>query len=151
MTLLAKQGVGDDTRHDLVYSFTSGRTQSSRELFDNEIDDLLWKLQHDSQFRDNIPLASSLMLEHSLKQKRSAVLAIAQRTGLHSGTDFAKFNGWMENHSIMKKRLNKYTLEELEELLRQLRKLEANYNKSAENPGTKAWVHKNGYPGCNDN
>jgi len=91
------------------------------------------------------------MLDHALKQKRSVVLAIAQRTGLHSGTDFKKFNSWMEGHSILKKSLKKYALEELDELIKQMHALEANYVRSAGTPGTKAWEHHYGLPGSANN
>jgi len=79
------------------------------------------------------------------------VLTIAQRVGIHEGTNFDKFNAFMETRSILKKRLSKYTLDELDELIKQFRGLEANFQKSAEKAGTKAWNKVNGFNQISDN
>lgn len=145
MAILNKKGFDADSRHELVYSYTEGRTKSTRELFDLELTDLVNQLQ-------KIEQASSQLTEKiALKEKRAIVLAIAQRTGIHEGTSFDKFNAFMETRSILKKRLSKYTLDELEDLIRQFRGLEANFNKSAEKSGTKAWNKANGFSQISDN
>ena len=151
MTILGKAKVDEQTRHDLVYAWTQGRTDSTKDLFEKELDDILWKLQNDSFFAGNIPHTTNAMMELELKRKRSNVLAIAQRCGLHEGTSFEKFNGFMEKCSIHKKRLNKYTIDELDELLKQMRKLEANFKASAQKAGTKAWHEHFGIPQSSDN
>jgi len=145
MAILTKKGFDADSRHELVYSFTEGRTKSTRELYDLELTDLvnqLNKIEH---------VSSQLTEKMALKEKRSIVLTIAQRTGIHEGTSFDKFNAFMDARSILKKRLNKYTLDELDELIRQFRGLEANFQKSAENAGTKAWNKANGFSQISDN
>lgn len=144
MTILTKKGFDSDARHDLIYSFTEGRTSSSRGLFDIELYELINQLQG-AETRDR----ASLQLK--MKEKRAIVLSIAQRVGIHEGTNFDKFNAFMEARSILKKRLNKYTLDELDELIKQFRGLEANFKKSAENPGTKAWNKSNGFSQISDN
>lgn len=151
MTLLSKAGVNDQTRHDLVHGWTEGRTQSTKKLTAKELDDLLWKLQHDSFFNSNIKRSANAMQELALKEKRSTVLAIAQRVGLHEGTSFEKFNRFMKNKSIYKKKLSAYTFDELQELIKQMHTIERNYNKSAEKAGTKAWHDHFGIPQGSDN
>ncbi len=145
MAILTKKGFDADSRHELVYSFTDGRTKSTRDLYDLELTDLVNQLQ-------NIERASSQLTEKiALKEKRAIVLTIAQRTGIHEGTSFDKFNAFMEARSILKKRLSKYTLDELDQLIKQFRGLEANFQKSAENAGTKAWNKANGFSQISDN
>lgn len=151
MTILGKKGVDEQTRHDLVYMWTQGRTDSSKDLYENELTDILWKLQNDRTFSFNIKQSVNAMMELAVKQKRSTVLAIAQRTGIHTGTDFEQFNNWMENRSILKKRLSKYTFDELDELIKQMHALEANYKASAQKAGTKAWYRHYGLPETNEN
>jgi hypothetical protein len=151
MTILSKQGIKDDTRHDLVYYWTAGRTSSSRELFDQELTDLIWKIEHDFAFGHDITRSVDVLRQLALKQKRSIVLTIAQRTGIHEGTNFDKFNAFMETRSILKKRLIKYTIEELDDLVKQFRGLEANYLESAKKAGNKAWYQHYGFPEANEN
>jgi len=145
MAILNKKGFDADSRHELIYSFTDGRTKSSRELYDLELTELVNEL-------NKIEQASSQLTEKlALKEKRSIVLTIAQRVGIHEGTNFDKFNAFMETRSILKKRLSKYTLDELDELIKQFRGLEANFQKSAEKAGTKAWNKVNGFNQISDN
>lgn len=151
MTLLSKAGVDTQTRHDLVSGWTQGRTESTSKLFEHELEDLYWKVKNDPFFASNIKRSANAILENALRQKRATVLAIAQRCDIHSGTSFERFNGWMEARSIHKKRLPKYTLDELDELIKQLHAVEANFKKSAEKAGTKAWHKHYGIPESSDN
>jgi len=71
MAILTKKGFDADSRHELVYSFTEGRTKSTRELYDLELTDLvnqLNKIEH---------VSSQLTEKMALKEKRSIVLTIA--------------------------------------------------------------------------
>jgi len=145
MAILTKKGFDADSRHELVYSYTQGRTKSTRELYDLELTDLVNQLNKVEQ------TSNHLAEKMALKEKRAIVLAIAQRTGIHEGTNFDKFNAFMEARSILKKRLNKYTLDELDQLIKQFRGLEANFQKSAENAGTKAWNKANGFNQLSNN
>lgn len=151
MATLSKLNIDDEKRHALIYAWTKGRTESSKELFEFEIDDLIWKLQHDFKFTDTLQEALSLRFEADIKKKRSAVLTIAQRMGIHEGTSFEKFNRWMESRSILKKPLRDYSLDELNDLLAQLHGLESNFERSAQNKGTKAWYKKTGIPNFGNN
>ena len=148
MALLSKMGMNDkERRHELIYDFTGGRTSSSRDLYDSELRDLVWKLQNDFGYRSQV----GVRLEMEKKKKRSVVLAIAQRCGIHEGTSFEKFNRFMLDRSRFKKRLSGHSLEELDELIKQFRGLERNYERSAANPGTKAYSHSRGFAGVSNN
>lgn len=70
-------------------------------------------------------------------------MTIATRTGIKELDSWKKFNQWMLNNSCLKKELHQYNLDELDQLIKQFRGLENNYNKSACKVGTKAWIHKN--------
>ena len=87
----------------------------------------------------------------TLRDKRSIVLTIATRTGIKDADSWEKFNRWMLNNSVLKKELHKYKLDELDKLIKQFRGLEANYRKSAEKTGTKAWMHKNKFQPLSQN
>jgi len=146
MAIFRRLNIGDEQRHELVYTWTKGRTNSTRELTDGELNDLLWKFNNDIQSRR---VADGIELEK--RKKRSIVLAIAQRCGIHTGTDFYKFNSFMTSRSIHKKSLSKYSLEELDDLINQFRGLERNYDNSAAHAGTRAWYQKRGIPEVNKN
>lgn len=141
MALLNRAKINDDARHDLVYSWTRGRTASSRELTEAEIKDLIWKFEN----HFDAP-AVTLYVESEMKRRRSIVLNMATETGIKEPTDFESFNRFMATRSIYKKELHKYTLTELDELIKQFRGLERNFNDSATHPGTKAWYKANGMP-----
>jgi len=151
MTLLSRAGVDNETRHDLVFAWTDGRTSSTRDLTDEELNNLCWKLENDFSFTANVRHTADAIKELAMKQRRSTVLAIAQRVGIHEGTDFKKFNAWMRERSVHKKQLTKYDYEELADLVKQMHALEANYKASAENAGTKAWYQHHGIPQSSGN
>ena len=146
MALLSRAKINDDARHDLVYSWTKGRTASSTGLTDSEIKDLIWKFEN----HFDAP-AVNLYVESEMKRRRSIVLTMATETGIKEPNDFASFNRFMASRSIYKKELHKYTLTELDELIKQFRGLERNFNDSALHPGTKAWYKANGMPVATEN
>lgn len=142
MTLLGQQGIDDDTRHEMVYNFTAGRTSSIRDLTGKELEDFCNRLQNRVESADK---------EILMRQKRSVVLTIASRTGIKKPDSWTEFNRWMQNNSVLKKPLNEYSFDELDELTRQFRGLEANYKSSASKAGTKAWYHSTGIPQPSNN
>lgn len=147
MTLFSKYGIDEQQRHELIYAWTAGRTQSSKELLSIELDELCEKLERDYKFRSGMDAHTEL----EKKEKRSIVLTIAQRTGIHDPNDWSKFNGFMLKSSILKKKLNAYELDELDDLIKQFRGLERNYTRSAGKAGTKAYFHSKGLPKINPN
>ena len=141
MALFAKAHITDDMRNELVYAWTSGRTVSSSDLELKEMRDIIWKFEN--QF--DAP-ATVLYIEAEKKKLRAIVLKIATETGIKEPDNFVKFNRFMLEYSVLKKELPKYTLQELFALVKQFRGLEANFKRSAANPGTKAWYHAAGLP-----
>ena len=119
MTLLSKLGIDDDMRHEMVYNFTGGRTQSTKELSLSEMSELIMQLEGDH--------------EEKIRRLRSEILAIATRTGIHDPSNWEKFNAFMIHRSIHHKPLNEYSLEELKELRRQFRAIERNNKKTQVN------------------
>jgi len=93
----------------------------------------------------------SAEMELIMKRKRSIILTIATKTGIKEADSWTKFNNWMKNSSIYKKELHAYDFDELDELTKQFRGLEANYKNSSEKVGTKAWHHATGIPKASSN
>lgn len=120
------------------------RTTNIDELTEQELNDI-YKI-----FFPNQPslMQKVVIAEHNelIRSHRSICLTIATKIGLKAPDSWEKFNNWMLKSSILKKRLNDYTLVELQGLERQLRKAEDNYDNSAKIPGTKAYYHKNKLP-----
>lgn len=142
MTLLNRAGIDEEARREMIYHYTDGRTDSVRDLSNRELLALCGKLS-EHQLQQGIELI--------MRHKRSIVLAIATRTGIKQPNGWEKFNSWMKTRSIYKKELHAYRNNELDQLIRQFRGIEAHFTKSAEKPGTKAWHQKTGIPNINPN
>lgn len=141
MALFAKARITDDMRHELVYAWTNGRTNSSSKLELHEMRDLCWK------FENHFDAPATLMyIETEKKKLRSIVLTIACEVGIKEPNDFKSFNSFMMNHSVCKKEMHKYSIEELQSLVKQFRQIKRNQDKSAGTPGTKAWYQAAGLP-----
>lgn len=93
----------------------------------------------------------SAEMELIMKRKRSSILTIATRTGIKEVNCWVKFNAWMLASSVHHKALNAYDYEELDQLDKQFRQLEINYEHSAQKVGNKAWHHATGIPRSSSN
>ncbi|CAM2902787.1 hypothetical protein [Flavobacterium frigoris] len=93
----------------------------------------------------------SAEMELTMKRKRSNILTIATRTGIKEADSWTKFNSWMLASSVHHKALNAYDYNELDELDKQFRQLEINYEHSAQKVGNKAWHHATGIPQSSQN
>ena len=102
-------------------------------------------------FKKTSEQSLSAEIELIMKRKRSVILTIATKTGIKEADSWTKFNNWMLNSSIYKKSLHAYEYDELDELNKQFRALEINYNNSAEKFGSKAWHHATGIPKTSSN
>lgn len=121
----------------MIFNLTGGRTTSVRELSEKELDILCANLKHAGNQAQN---------ELELRKKRSVILKLATNTGIKEADSFKKFNAWMLKSSVLKKELYAYNFDELDQLTRQFRGIEANYKASAQKAGTKAWHHATGIP-----
>jgi hypothetical protein len=138
MTLMSKHGIVEN-RSEYISAWTNGRTTSARNLSHDELQSICEKLDVTAPTTDN---AHEVL---ALRKKRSIVLKIATDIGLKSPTDFVNFNRWMLNRSIHKKELHKYDLDDIDDLIAQLRKAERNFNNSSKIKGTKAYYAKRGF------
>lgn len=136
MTLLSRQGYDTEARHELVWQFTNMRTESTRDLTNTE----LWELCN--WLEQRVPKEEQTTNELLLREKRAIVLSIATRVGIHDTNDWGKFNAFMLHRSILKKPLKDYKLKELNRLIQQFRRIEENYNNSADSYNTKAFWHR---------
>lgn len=123
-----------------INGFTSWRTTLIDELTEKEARTLLEI--HTPRPADLDAEFNALKEEIVRKNYKSAILALAERTGLKDPGDFQKFNSWMMLKSKFKKHLNAHNIEELKALHIQLRAAAANNARSAQKPCTKAWWHK---------
>ena len=126
-----------------VYLHTR-RTTDIDELTDIELEQIYRMF-----FPKQPSLAEQVILakqKEDLKWHRSVCLSIATKIGLKEPDSWDSFNRWMLNSSILKKKLNDYSVTELQSLERQLRSAESNYQNSAQKTGNKAWYHKNKFP-----
>lgn len=123
-----------------INGFTSWRTTLIDELTEKEARTLLEI--HTPRPADLDAEFNALKEEIVRKNYKSAILALAERTGLKDPGDFQKFNSWMMLKSKFKKHLNAHSLTELKQLYNQLRAVQANNARSAQRPMTKAWWHK---------
>lgn len=155
MALMTRAGITDDARHDLVYAWTQGRTNSSRQLTVDELRDLVWKFDNQFNSSGNEPQSTragiNLVVDAEMKRLRSIILKIATYVGIKERDGFDSFNSFMKHRSVCKKELHKYTLEELHKLRAQFHQLEKNYERSAQQQGTKAWFEKQHLPGVGAN
>lgn len=137
MTLFSKSGIDEQSRREVIYRFTNGRTQSVRDLNLQELKGLCSKLSS-RNFIKNVEPNTELLK----KKKRSIVLKLATKVGIHNTENWENFNHFMLHSSILKKQLNAYQLDELDQLIRQFRAIEENFERSARKVGTKAHSHK---------
>lgn len=119
----------------------TGRTTNIDDLTPAEIESI-YNVLFPMEMTNEEELIHAKNLQN-LKYYRSNVLTLATRLGIKDIDSWDKFNKWMLEKSIFKKKLNDHNLEELKELQLQFRGMESNYERSAMNPGTKAWYHKN--------
>ncbi len=140
-TLFSQKGMNTDERHEMIFNFTGGRTESSRELTPQELEELCNALQG---------------VRKSRTQLMSECLKILQAEGIHRPDEpileftengakpnpWGHLNRWMNERSVYKKALYLYNVTELEQLKRQLYQLADNNAKSAQKPINKAWWRK---------
>ena len=130
MTLFSKLGIDDDTRHHIIWQYTGGRTFSTKELNENELIQLINRMQEDREDR--------------VRRLRSTILDIATRTGIHDPSDWEKFNRFMLIRSVLKKPFPEYSYKELKQLLRQFRGIEAHNKRAERNPANMMHWRKKG-------
>ncbi|MDY3352275.1 hypothetical protein PG357_09820 [Riemerella anatipestifer] len=140
-TLFSKKGFTTEERHEVIYNFTGGRTQSSRELNRQELIDLCNALDCIKKSKTQlISTCLSILEAEGIHRPNEPLLEITEKGA--KPNPFGHLNRWMLERSIYKKPLAFHSVSELEVLLRQLHKLAENNKKSAKKFGNKAYWRK---------
>ncbi|MEI6683449.1 MAG: hypothetical protein WCO44_12505 [Bacteroidota bacterium] len=111
-------------RHDLVRSFTDGRTENSSELSDLEADELIRHLETLIK-KPHGPTLSGV--DYQGQQQRRRILSLCYNIGWvicneaskKHQVDFTRLNSWMLKYGYMHKPLNNYSYQELPRLVTQ--------------------------------
>lgn len=137
-TLFSKKGMTPEERHEMIYHFTDGRTDSSRELTAEELEDLCNALQGIKKSRTQLMSECLKILElEGIHRPNEPILEFTENGA--KPNSWGHLNRWMIKYSIYQKPLYKYSVTELEELKKQIYKLADNNAKSAKKPFNKAW------------
>lgn len=136
-TLFGKLGIAEPQRHERINAWTSGRAQSSKDLQQDELEELCESLASEVKLQKQL-------FEDAKRQRRSAILTIATRTGIKQPSDWDTFNHFMLHKSCVRKSLRLCNLDELEQVILQFRALEHNNAISAQKAGTKAYFNQLG-------
>lgn len=120
--LLGKLKVDRDTKREMIYQATQGRTDSSRELDQNECNRLISEL-------------NSLLNNDRANTMRRKIFSICHELGWHiSGTmkvDQDRMEAWLGKYGYLHKPLMQYTAAELPALVTQFEEmLRKSYAKS---------------------
>lgn len=123
---LLKQSGRMNHRHDLVYSYSKGRTTHSSELSDMEINELIRSLE---QRVNDKPTHSTASRNGDKMRKRILSMCYTLGWTKYDPTrrkvmvDFDRLNGWMLKYSFQHKKLNEYKYSELRDLVSQFERM----------------------------
>jgi len=109
MALLTKTGL-QGRRHAIVWDYSSGRTESSKELTDPETDRLIRDLEKGFKELDR----SDIMRKKIISQAHEMGWELPGRKA-----DMARINAWCQKSGYLHKPLNHYTYSELPGLVTQ--------------------------------
>ena len=103
-----------ESRQELVYQFTSGRTESLRDLTTSEYKSLVYFLNESFQ-------ALNQKVIQAETNKKRKVIALFCQMGYKVGAqaDINRINAWCISHGHLKKRLNYYSGADLNKLVTQ--------------------------------
>ncbi|MDY3363860.1 hypothetical protein PG623_07590 [Riemerella anatipestifer] len=140
-TLFSKKGFSTDERHEVIYNFTGGRTQSSRELSPQELEALCNALDGIKKSKTKLTSTCLSILEsEGIHRPNEPLLEITEKGA--KPNPFGHLNRWMLERSVYKKPLAFHSAEELKDLLNQLHKLADNNRKASKKFGNKAYWNK---------
>ncbi|MGP1479339.1 MAG: hypothetical protein ACTTJI_06600 [Capnocytophaga sp.] len=112
------------------------RTTYLLEATDEELQALYHRFCYTPNYQ---AIATDLLNETEVKRLRSIILADAQAMGILKQNNWAYFNKFMKERSLLKKFLREYTLDELPELVRQFKSMRTKFEKAAVKVGSKQW------------
>lgn len=117
-------GMDDEARHDCIYSFTDGRTQSSKELTFEEARQLISKLNEEDERVRKMLLAEGRTLCRSIYYLSTKISFLNKDFPTQTPEDFemnkAKVDVWARKYSKYHKNIRQMNVNELREVKRQL-------------------------------
>lgn len=125
--LLAKIGIDKETKQQMIYDLTGGRTSSAGDLMFMEAKELIDKLQKSQPgvTHNNKPISKEA---ESNQKMRRAILSRCYT--LHwtnnDGVDYDRLNNFLITHGAVKKKLNDLNHDELVKVVTQFNTMDFN-------------------------
>jgi hypothetical protein len=119
--LLTKLNIDAELKQEMVYTFTDGRTKSSKELEYREATNLIKHLERSAD-QVKVPYNAP---DKTADRMRKKFLSVCHNLGwvTSSGLDWKHINDWLLKYGYLHKSLNNYTTAELPGLITQIEKL----------------------------
>ncbi|MGQ0740200.1 MAG: hypothetical protein ACT4OJ_14205 [Bacteroidota bacterium] len=104
-------------KREMVSGYSSGRTESSREMFQDEAKMMLDELNEDLKNMQKEKDSRQKMVNHiiAMAHEMGWIKRVmkATPTGLKQVNDYQDLHNWVEKYGYLKKSLNRYTYKEL--------------------------------------
>lgn len=117
-------GMDDDARHECIYSFTSGRTSSSKELTMDEARLLISRLKGEDEQMRKMLLEEARALCRSIYYLSTQISFLNKDFPTDTQEDFemnkAKIDVWARKYSRFHKNIRQMNVEELRQVKKQL-------------------------------
>lgn len=117
-------GMDDDARHECIYAFTSGRTESSKELTMDEARLLMSRLNEDDEQMRRMLLEEARTLCRSIYYLSTRISFLNKDFPTDTQEDFemnkAKIDVWARRYSRFHKNIRQMNVSELREVKKQL-------------------------------
>jgi len=126
-TLVAYLRMTTDEKADMVYSYTGGRTRTSREMLATECSRMTDHLQ--KIYNERKAKSKTAIPDDPANRMRRKVLSICHEMNWRKDgkIDWPHLNEWMLKYSYLHKELNAYTEQELPKLITQFENLLRTY------------------------
>lgn len=117
-------GMDDDARHECIYAFTSGRTESSKELTMDEARLLMSRLNEDDERVRRMLIEEARTLCRSIYYLSTQISFLNKDFPTDTQEDFemnkAKIDVWARKYSRFRKNIRQMNVSELREVKKQL-------------------------------
>lgn len=128
-------GMDDDARHECIYAFTSGRTESSKELTMDEAHLLMSRLNEDDEQMRRMLLEEARTLCRSIYYLSTRISFLNKDFPTDTQEDFemnkAKIDVWARKYSRFHKNIRQMNVSELREVKKQLEAIARKENDGA--------------------
>lgn len=128
-------GMDDDARHECIYAFTSGRTESSKGLTMDEARLLMSRLNEDDEQMRRMLLEEARTLCRSIYYLSTRISFLNKDFPTDTQEDFemnkAKIDVWARRYSRFRKNIRQMNVSELREVKKQLEAIARKENDGA--------------------